>query len=164
MVWAGGLVLVGGLVVTVGTFLPWFDVTSQGVEESITGASLGLGIFTFVLALVLVLAAGALLYYTGWHGLAWSVVAIAAGTLAMFVGLRIIAETDTMLVDRAVEDVAGFYDVADPSAAKADVQAALGDGTLVADPGTGAWVVLIGGGVALAGGVAGVGIWGARRR
>ncbi len=161
---AGGLVLVGGLVVVVGTFLPWFDVSTGTTSNTITGASLGLGIFMFLVGLVLVLAAGALLYYVGWHSAAWSAVAIVAGVLALFVGIRLAADTDTMLVDRAVEDVADFYDVADPSAAKAAVQQGLDDGSLTAEAGSGAWVVMAGGVLGIAGGVVGFSVWGARRR
>jgi hypothetical protein len=161
---AGGLAFVGGLVVVVATFLPWFDVTVGGTSHTITGASIGLGWWAFLGGLLLGAAGGALLYYAGWHSLAWSILAIVLGFLVLLVGIRLLADTDDLLVERAVADIAEFYDVPDPAAAEAGVQAALADGTMTADAGSGAWVLLVGAALAIAGGAVGVPAWVTRRR
>jgi hypothetical protein len=161
---AGGLLLVGGLVAILSVFLPWFDLTTTGGSSgNVTGSSITLGWLMFLAGVVLAGSGTALLLYAGWRSLTWSIVGIVVGAVALVVGILLLADTDRMLLDRAVDDVASFYGQ-DVDATSAEVDAALDDGSLQADAGSGAWLLVIGSGLGIAGGITGVTVWAMRRR
>jgi hypothetical protein len=152
----GLLAFAGGLLLGIGSFLPWAAVSGGGKSVTARGVDTSLGYTTLAVGLV---ALGVGVVMTSWVALpemarTLAAIAILAGVVGCGIGTFEALMTQDSLLDAAARRLAPSLGSIEQ--ARALLDQAVGVGQISFSVGVGVYVVIVGGVVTLAGGIAGL--------
>ena len=158
------LMVLGGVLTVIGSFLTWFKVTAAGQSGDLKGTDINTGVAVIVFGL-LVLVAGILVSVraarTGGRG--WSITALVVSIFITIIGLWSAVAPEGALTSLAKSDVAELVGISEAQA-EAALEQAFATGVLNATSAIGTWIVFVGGALGLLGGILGIAFAGKRRR
>jgi hypothetical protein len=150
---AGILGLVGGALMTLGSFLAWAEVAGGGTSVIAKGVDGSDGYITLVAGLVAVVAG--IVIATGTGRVLAAVLVILAGIVGGGIGLYDALTAKDSVLDAAAEELAPSFE-ASAQEVRTVLDQAIDAGQLSVSIGIGLYVVIGGGVVALAGGILGL--------
>lgn len=153
---AVGALVGGGILVVVGTLLPWFGLTASGDSDSVAGTdmSVGLGVLFFG---VLLAVAGLVVWIRSARGLGrgWSIAAIVFGAFAGIIAMWSAFAPESALPSFAASDVSEQLGISETQA-EGIVKAAIAQGLLGVSAKIGAFASSVGALLGIIGGILGV--------
>ena len=155
---AVALMVIGGVVAAIGTFLKWFEVTSPGTTETTIwkGSEMNVGTAIIVFG-ALVAVSGILVAVraarTGGKG--WSITALVASIFVAIVGLFSAVAPESAMTSLFKSDVSEQAGIS-RELAEAALEQAFATGLINATSAIGTWIVFVGGLLGMIGAIMGI--------